>query len=52
MVMRKAVVGKVPAPEVGLPLLVPILAARSGPVSAQGEKGLGLKKCQTFTHVR
>ncbi len=38
MGVRKAVVGKVPAQEVGLPLRVPILAARSGPV--QGEKGL------------
>jgi hypothetical protein len=36
MVVRKAVVRKVPAQEVGFPLLVPILAARSGPV--QGEK--------------
>jgi hypothetical protein len=38
MGVRKSVVGKIPAQEVGLTLLVPILAARSG--SVQGEKGL------------
>jgi hypothetical protein len=38
----ESVVGKVPAQEVGLPLRVPILAARSGPVSAQGEKRVKL----------
>jgi hypothetical protein len=40
MGVGKPVVGKVPAQEVGLPLLVPILAARSGPV--QGEKRVQL----------
>jgi hypothetical protein len=42
MGVGKAVVGKVPAQEVGLPLLVPILAARSGPV--QGEKRFKLPR--------
>jgi hypothetical protein len=40
MVVRKTVVGKVPTQEVCLPLRVPILAARAGPV--QGEKWLNL----------